>query len=177
MAFNYIGTPRTEVGDQTNLTAANLSFSEVQPFGSPSKDPSNNLVQQLKSRNGAQALKTPRARNALNSLRNPGARNEFTPLLKSAAHNRFAQSSKRSRSIPEEKENTSEDIINSMLGAGPNGPPRTPAYLKPGYVDAQTPGLPINSSMLDGEHTGSSAGTPMPPPVASSSFMLSLIHI
>ena len=60
-----------------------------------------------------------------------------------------------------------------MLNDGPGGAPRTPAYLKPGYVEMHTPGLPVNSSVMD-EQTGSSAGaegTPVAPNVASSSLM------
>lgn len=171
MAHNYVETPRTEAGERTYLSTRDLSLSEIQPYPSPSKDPKNDLVQQIKARNGG-AIRTPRARDALSSMRNPGARNEFTPLLKSAAQNRFFHSSREARSYHEEKENTSDDLVNSMLG-GPQGVPRTPAYLKPGYVEAQTPGLPMNSSMLDGEHTGSSAGagTPVALNVASSSLM------
>ena len=175
MAYQYVDTPRTEAGDRTHFSAGNLSFSEVQPYPSPSKDPSNNLVSQLRSKNGPQALKTPRARNALLSMRNPSARAEFTPLLKSAAHNRFFTSASKMRSFPEEKENTTDDLVNSMLAHGPGAAPQTPAYLRAGYREThQTPALPIDSSILDGEHTGSSAGgngTPAAPAVASSSIL------
>lgn len=176
MAFTYVDTPRTEAGDRTNFSAANLSFSLDQAYPSPSKDPSNNLLHQLKSRNGGAVLRTPRARNALSNVRNAGARNEFTPLLKSAAHSRFFHSSRKLNGLHEEKENegSADDLVNSMMAAGPGGVPRTPAYLKPGYVEVQTPGLPVNSSVLDEDHTGSSAGmdrTPAPPNVASSSLM------
>ena len=177
MAYNYVDTPRTEAGDRTNFTAANLSFSEVQLYPSPSKDPANNLVSQLRSKTGAaHALKTPRSRNALASMRNPTARNEFTPLLRSAAHNRFRHGS--ARRSAEEKENnnadTTNELVKSML-AGPGGVPQTPAYLKANYRESlQTPGLPVDSSVLDGEHTGSSAGngaTEVPGVVNSSSLM------
>jgi len=175
MAYNYVDTPRTDAGDRTHFTAGNLSFSEIQPYPSPSKDPANNLVNQMRSRNGAHALKTPRARSALTSVRNPGAKNEFTPLLKSAAHNRFRTSTRGSGRYSEEKENTTDDLVNSMLAAGPGGAPQTPAYLKANYREShQTPALPVDSSMLDGEHTGSSmghSGTPVPPVVNSSTLM------
>lgn len=165
MAFNYVETPRTDVGDMTRFTAGNLSFSMEQPFPSPSKDPANDLVRQMKSRGPSHhQIKTPRARNALVDRKNGPARNEFTPLLKSAAHNRF-----RSYAQTDDKEND-EELLNSVL----NGKtPATPAYLKPGYRESNTPGLPVNSSMFEAEDTGSSQGegTPVPPAVASSSLM------
>lgn len=167
MAYNFVDTPRTEAGDRTHLTAANLSFSEIQSYPSPSKDGSNDLVSRMRSRNNGQALRTPRARNALSGLSNTRTRNEFTPLLKSAAANRM-------KSFPEDTENTVDDLVSSVMAAGPGGVPRTPAYLKPGYKEAQTPGLPIDSSVLNGEDTRSSGGagaTPVPPNVASSSLM------
>jgi len=175
MAYNYVETPRTDAGDRTHFTVGNISFSEIQTYPSPSQDPANNLVNQMRSRNGANALRTPRARSALTSMRNPGAKNEFTPLLKSAAHNRFRTSSRRSGGYSEEKENTTDDLVNSMLAAGPGGAPQTPAYLKANYREShQTPGLPVDSSMLDGGDTGSSmghGGTPAPPIVNSSTLM------
>lgn len=174
MAYNYVDTPRTEAGDRTHFTAANLSFSEVVGYPSPSKDPNNNLVDQMRSKRGVQALKTPRARNALSNMRNPAARNEFTPLLKSAAANRFRGTPRR-RS--DGKENTTDDLVNSMLAAGPGGAPQTPAYLKANYRESHnTPALPVDSSMFGGEHTGSSLGhngTPVAPPPANSSTLMS----
>lgn len=162
MAYNFVDTPRTDMADLTRFDADALSFSMEQPFPSPSKDPKNDLVRQMKTRQGAaQSIKTPRARNNLVNARNGPSRNEFTPLLKSAAHNRF-----RSR---ENKENDN-DLLNSVLSGRA---PATPAYLKPGYVESHTPGLPVNSSMMDHDHTGSSQGegTPVPPAIASSSIM------
>ncbi|KAH0074721.1 hypothetical protein KCU60_g18632, partial [Aureobasidium melanogenum] len=160
MAYNFVDTPRTDMADLTRFDADALSFSMEQPFPSPSKDPKNDLVRQMKSRQGAaQSIKTPRARNSLVTARNGPSKNEFTPLLKSAAHNRF-----RSR---ENKENHN-DLLNSVLSGRA---PATPAYLKPGYVESHTPGLPVNSSIMDHDHTGSSQGegTPVPPAIASSS--------
>jgi hypothetical protein len=172
MAYNYVETPRTEAADRTNLSAANLSFSEMAPFQSPSKDSANDLVHNLRSRTvGSNVLKTPRARSALSHLRNGGAKNEFTPLLKSAAANRFKASIRKPSDYDEEKENTQDDLINSMMAAGPGEAPRTPAYLRPGYAEAQTPGLPMGSSMLRDEDTRSSSGTPAPQVGGSSSLM------
>lgn len=166
MAYNFVDTPRTEMGDLTRFDAEGLSFSMEQPFPSPSKDPKNDLLRQMKGRHSS-SLKTPRAHNNLVNTRNGPSRNEFTPLLKSAAHNRF-----RSR---ENKENDN-DLLNSVLTGRA---PATPAYLKPGYVESQTPGLPVNSSIMDHDHTGSSQGegTPVPPAVASSSIMSTPIPI
>lgn len=169
MAFNYPDTPSTDAGDVTRFTAAGLSFSMEQPFPSPSKDPANDLVRQMKSRGGSQNLKTPRGRSNLAKRKNGPARNEFTPLLKSAAHNRY-----RAYNQSDNKEND-EDLVHSMLSARA---PATPAYLKPGYREAETPGLPANSSMVDEDLTGSSGErTPMPPAVASSSIMSTPIPI
>lgn len=161
--MDYVDTPRTEAGDVTRFTAANLSFSMEQPFISPSKDPANDLFRQMRNRKGSNAMKTPRARGLVGDRRIVSAANEFTPLLKSAAHNRFRTSAKS-----EDKEN--EDLLNSILTGRA---PATPAYLKPGYREGDTPGLPTYSSMIDADHTGSSQGegTPVPPNVASSSIM------
>lgn len=176
MAYNYIDSPRTDAGDRTHLTAANISFSEVQGYPSPSKDPNNNLVGQLRSRNGGGALKTPRARNALASLR-AGGKNEFTPLLKSAAANRFRTNSRSPRKGSGGKENITDELVNSMLAQSVNGAPQTPAYLRAGYKETgRTPGLPVDSSMVDGDVSRSSlAGgkTPGPPPAISSSTLMS----
>ena len=164
MAFNYVDTPRTEAGDVTRFTAADLSFSMAQPFPSPSKDPANDLVRQMKSRGNANTIKTPRG----NRKAGP-ARNEFTPLLKSAAHNRY-------RGYRSEDKENDDDLLHSVISGHA---PATPAYLKPGYREAETPGLPTNSSIMDDELTGSSQGeaTPVPPAVASSSIMSTPIPI
>lgn len=177
MAYNYIDTPRTDAGDRTHLTAANISFSEVQGYPSPSKDPANNLVGQMRSRNGAHALKTPRARSALAGLR-AGGKNEFTPLLKSAAHNRFRTTAHSPHKYSRDgKENGTDDLVNSMLATSTNQAPQTPAYLKAGYRESgRTPRLPVDSSMLDGDVSRSSLSggkTPGPPPPISSSTLMS----
>lgn len=169
MAF-YPDTPGTEAGDLTRFTAADMTFSMEQPFLSPSKDPQNDLVRQMKGRGGNNTVKTPRGRNSLVDRKNGPARNEFTPLLKSAAHNRF-----RAYNQAEDKEND-DDMLHSILSGRA---PATPAYLKPGYREGATPGLPTNSSIIDDELTGSSQGegTPMPPAVASSSIMSTPIPV
>ncbi|KAF4556296.1 putative spindle pole body protein pcp1 [Elsinoe fawcettii] len=173
MAYNYIDTPRTDAGDRTHLTAANISFSEVQGYPSPSKDPNNNLIGRMRSRNGGQALKTPRARSALASLR-AGSKNEFTPLLKSAAANRFRTNSRSPRKTGG-KENVADELVNSMLAQSVNGAPQTPAYLKAGYKETgRTPGLPVDSSMMDMSRSSPTGGkTPGPPPAISSSTLMS----
>lgn len=169
MAYNYPDTPRTDA-DATRFTAGDMSFSMVQPFPSPSKDPSNDLVRQMRSRGAGNSIRTPRGRNGIANSRNGAARNEFTPLLKSAAQNRF-----RSYNRSEDKEND-EDLLHSVLSGRA---PATPAYLKPGYKEAHTPGLPTNSSIMEEDFTGSSQGegTPMPPAVASSSIMSTPIPV
>lgn len=167
MAYNYPDTPRDgDSGDLTRFTAAGLSFSMEQPFPSPSKDPANDLVRQMKSRGSSQNIKTPRGRNNKHA---PAARNEFTPLLKSAMRNRH-------RSYNQENKENDEDLVHSMLSARA---PATPAYLKPGYKEGDTMALPTNSSFVDEELTGSSQGegTPMPAAIASSSIMSTPIPI
>ncbi|KAG8629839.1 hypothetical protein KVT40_001458 [Elsinoe batatas] len=173
MAYNYIDTPRTEAGERTHLTAGNISFSEVQGYPSPSKDPNNNLMGQMRSRHGGQALKTPRARSALASLR-AGGKNEFTPLLKSAAVNKFRPSTRSPRKTGG-KENMADELVNSMLAQSVNGAPQTPAYLKTGYKETgHTPGLPVDSSMMDMSRSSLTGGkTPGPVPAISSSTLMS----
>lgn len=114
-------------------------------------------------------------RNALGSLRNPTGRNEFTPLLKSAAHNRFRKSTAGLHSHAEENENSTAEIVNSMIAAGPAAP-ATPAYLRSARKNARaTPALPVESSVIYGEATGSSVedATPLPPAVSSSAVLSS----
>jgi len=173
MAYNFVDTPRTEIGDRTHLTAANVSFSEIQGFPSPTKNPATDLINSGRSRSNGQAVRTPRARNVLGGLR-PGAKNEFTPLLKSAAHNRFRTEARSAKKYARDgKENVTEELVNSMLAGSTNGVPRTPAYLKVGYKDTyQTPGLPIESSVLDETSLGGNK-TPGPPPAISSSTLMS----
>ena len=162
MAYNYVDSPRTEAGETTRFTAPDMSFSMVQPFPSPSKDPANDLVRQMKSRGGSNSLKTPRGHRKTGP-----AKNEFTPLLKSAAHNRY-----RAYNQTENKEND-DDLLHSVISGNA---PATPAYLKPGYREsANTPGLPVNSSVIDDDATGSSQGdsTSVPLAAANSSSIMS----
>ncbi|KAF2717366.1 hypothetical protein K431DRAFT_233217, partial [Polychaeton citri CBS 116435] len=106
-------------------------------------------------------MRTPRARNALLDRRNTQAigKHEFTPLLKSPSRNRLIQ-----QSLLEEKENT--------IGL-PDA--ETPQGLRSSFVAAQTPGLPVNSSMIDGDHTllsNDHTGDATPVPQGQSSSML-----
>ncbi|KAK4988602.1 hypothetical protein LTR66_007267 [Elasticomyces elasticus] len=160
MAFLPSSPGRTDAGEFTQLEAPNMSFSVAYP--SPSKDPKNDLLSQMRSKRSGGShslLRTPNTRNALGNLRNPSAKPEFTPLLKSAARNRLMSLDLN------DKENT--------FGMR-NGVPETPAAMRPGY-QSHTPALPMNSSMIDGEHTTSSAelegGSTPGPPVESSSAM------
>ncbi|KAI7532634.1 hypothetical protein KC317_g19440, partial [Hortaea werneckii] len=161
MAAPYINTPGTERGDVSSISQANLDMSFAQPFASPSKNAGENLRNHMKGMRGpAQSqMKTPRMRNALVDRRNANgpARQEFTPLLKSAQRNQMLQ-----RSILEDKENDTKD--DAM---------KTPAGFRSSYASEATQ-LPMNSSMIDGDDTGSSGGngngdrTPAPPATSSS---------
>jgi myosin heavy subunit len=165
MAGNYIDTPGTERVDATSFShAGELDFSIAQPFASPSKNPAEDLRNQMRGlRNGRsqpQTMQTPRMRNPLLNKRNPAgaARQEFTPLLKSARRNQLLR-----QSMIEEKENS----VN-------HGVPDTPAGFRSSYA-SEAHVLPIDSSMMDNELTGSSApaidATPIAP--AATSSMLS----
>ena len=165
MAGNYVDTPGTERVDATSIShAGDLDFSIAQPFASPSKNPAEDLRNQMRGlRNNGRAqpqvMQTPRMRNPLLDRRNPAAaRQEFTPLLKSATRNQLFQQSV----LGDEKENSMS-----------RGVPDTPAGFRSSY-GSDVHALPIDSSMLD-EDTGSSAppidATPMAP--AATSSMLS----
>lgn len=149
----YIETPRTDAGNATYMSNAhNLeNFSVENSFLSPSKS-RDDLVSQLRNGRGL-SLKTPRSRVPFTDRQNqPKAplRGEFTPLLKSAARNSMLQKGKLS------------------------GAPQTPAFLKAGYKETNSPALPTAEiSAMYGDDTGSSVGvegdgTPVPH-VASSS--------
>lgn len=164
---NYIDTPGTERGDFTSLSNKHVDFSIVQPFASPSKNPAENLRNAMRGMRGAPSQQnqqavaaTPRVRNPLVSRANPNGlpqKQEFTPLLKSAKRNQLLQ-----QSILEEKENT-------------GGIPDTPAAFRSSYA-SQGGALPVNSSMLEGDHTSSSINggndvTPVLPGGQSSSMV------
>lgn len=149
----YIETPQTDAGNATYMSNAhNLEdFSVENSFLSPSKT-RDDLVSQLRNGRGI-SLKTPRSRVPFAdrpNLHKGPFRGEFTPLLKSAARNNMLKKGKIS------------------------GAPQTPAFLKAGYKDSDSPGLPQQEvSGLYGDETGSSTGasgdgTPVPQ-IASSS--------
>lgn len=147
MVLPDMETPRTDVGNATYVIDTELSMTEALP--SPVKD-NHDLIKQIRGRSGLD-LKTPRARAPFADRRNVPTKNEFTPLLKSAARNR---------------------LIQRDAEAKENGIPQTPAFFKPGYK-SETPALPVDSSAVYREDTGSSAGedgeaTPVPPAVSSS---------
>ena len=152
-AMAYIETPRTDAGNATFMTNGhNLEdFSVENSFIAPSKG-NDDLLRQMRNGRGLN-LKTPRTRNPLVDRRNlpnvprPG---EFTPLLKSVTKNNLNRNNKT------------------------KGVLQTPAFLKDGYKDADTPALPgAESSRIYGEETGSmardeEASTPMPQVTSSS---------
>ena len=149
----YVETPHTDTGNATYVSNAhNLEdFSLENSFLSPSKT-RDDLVSQLRNGRGM-SLKTPRSRvpfaDRPNISKGP-LRVEFTPLLKSAARNNMLKKGKL------------------------NGAPQTPAFLKAGYQESDSPLLPRPEfSGLYGNDTGSSIDggadrTPVPE-IASSS--------
>jgi hypothetical protein len=146
----YLDTPRTDAGNATYLeNGHNLESLSAEPsFLSPVKK-QGDLLSQLRNNRG-QSLKTPRLRPPLGDRRNLPTQTEFTPLLKSASKNKPLKAGKQ------------------------NGLPHTPAFLKQGYQDKDSPALQVpESSMLYGDESASFAGrveeaTPLPP-IASSS--------
>ncbi|EAS36536.3 spindle-pole body protein [Coccidioides immitis RS] len=170
MAYNYIDTPRTQVGNATYLntgfrstTRHNLSAldSLENSFHSPSED--RDLLKSGENKRSRKSddfsLRTPRAgpaprsaKGGMQSRRNlPTAaipRGEFTPLMKSVTKNNFLR-------------NTGK------------GGPETPAFLRNDYRDPNTPGLPrIEASEIYEDRSMNSINendaTPIPE-VASSS--------
>lgn len=147
----YPETPQTDAGNATYMSNAhNLeNFSVENSFSSPSKN-QDDLMSQVRRGRGT-SLKTPRSRVPLTDRRNlpTASRGDFTPLLQSAVKNNV--------------------LRNSKLGGGP----KTPAFLKDGYVDPNSVALPtIDASGLY-EDTRSSAegsgnGSPVPQFVSSS---------
>lgn len=150
MAMPYIETPRTEHVDHTRMSMGDLDNLTENSIPSPSKD-GNDLIKQMKAMRAGNALQTPRGNRAPFNNRRNVQKNEFTPLLKSAATNRFKMTMYN-------QENT---------------PLATPKGLKAGYV-MDSPALPLNSSMMREEYTGSPMGpddgsaTPQAPAPSSS---------
>lgn len=149
----YVETPRTDAGNATYMSNAhNLEdFSVENSFLSPSKT-RDDLVSQLRNGRGI-SLKTPRSRVPFADRQNISKgplRGEFTPLLKSAARNNMLKKGKLS------------------------GAPQTPAFLKAGYQESNSPVLPqpeISRLYEDDTRSsidGSADGTPVPQ-IASSS--------
>lgn len=149
----YIDTPRTDFGDHTRFSAGDLDNFTENSIPSPSKE-GNDLLKQIKAMRGP-SLQTPRSRAPFGNRRNV-QKNEFTPLLKSAATNRFMRSA-----VLYNQENTT--------------PLKTPAGLKAGY-GMDSPALPLNSSIIREEYTGSPVGpddgsrTPQAPAPSSSAM-------
>ena len=153
MAGNYINTPATERGDYTSISEKHVDFSFAQPFGSPSKNPAQDLRNHMKGmRSGTKPLQTPRVRNPLVDKRNPSGpqKQEFTPLLKSAKRNQLIR-----ESILGEKENAT------------SGPLETPAGFRSSYA-GQALDLPASSSMMDDDISGNCDATPVAPAQSSS---------
>ncbi|RMZ77230.1 hypothetical protein DV738_g4490, partial [Chaetothyriales sp. CBS 135597] len=159
----YIPTPRTT--DASYLSTGLERLGEMSPeksFVNPQQG--RDLITQIRStRHSASSnQKTPRnvTRDALRLLPNGNqGKSEFTPLMKSGVKNNMAR----------------------RLSARRTGGIETPAYLRNGYVEGKTPGLPKledynnNYSHLQSENTSSSAGnggnndyTPMPKMISSS---------
>jgi hypothetical protein len=142
----YMETPQTDAGNATYLSNAfNLDdFSVENSFLSPSKH-KDDLISQL--RKGREtSLKTPRSRVPLKERRNlpTASRGEFTPMLQSAVKNNVLRKAK-------------------LVGG-----PEIPAFLKDGYVDANSVAIPpLETSGVYSDDTRSSAegadnGTPVP---------------
>jgi myosin heavy subunit len=158
MAANYIESPSTDKGDVSVFPNHNLDMSFAQPFASPHKNAGEDLRHRMKGlRTPAQPTKTPRVRNPLIGRQPPNGaqKQEFTPLLKSAKRNKLLQ-----QSILEEKENDTSGVLD------------TPAGFRSSYGSKEDH-LPVDSSILHEEDTGSSANgtkdaTPVPPAQSSS---------
>ncbi|RMZ89655.1 hypothetical protein DV736_g3109, partial [Chaetothyriales sp. CBS 134916] len=156
MPAPYIATPRAT--DASYLSSRLERLGEMSPeksFVNPSQG--RDLITQMKSiRQSGSSQKTPRyaSRDPLRLLPNGNqGKTEFTPLMKSGVKNNMAR----------------------RLSARKTGGIETPAYLRSGYVEGKTPGLPKldDNSHLQSENTSSSAGnandyTPMPNTISSS---------
>lgn len=135
----YIETPRTDAGNATYMSNAfnleNISIME-NSFLSPSKN-KDDLISQLRKGRGIN-LKTPRSRVPFTDRLNlpTATQGEFTPLLRSAVRN------------------------DSIRRENRGGAPKTPAFLKHGYKDANSPALPTVevSGLYDDDTASSSVG-------------------
>ncbi|KAI1117755.1 microtubule associated-domain-containing protein [Nemania sp. NC0429] len=127
-------TPRTNLGDATYLGRPPPDFDMTQEpsFQSPSKD--NNLLQQLRSGQGA-SIRTPRGSRApLGDRPNVpvgigGGGGEFTPMLKSATRNRARRRGKENTNgtatpalgkIEEDMDMTNVPVESSLFGPSRN---------------------------------------------------------
>ncbi|KAI2081411.1 hypothetical protein LOZ37_001222 [Ophidiomyces ophidiicola] len=162
MAYNYIDTPRTEMGNATYITNGlrsttrhNLSAldSMENSFQSPSKDGEllKTEVNRRNRKNGDFSLRTPRAgappssKSRRNLPTTAPPKGEFTPLMKSVTKGNLLRGSRK-------------------------GGPQTPAYLRNDYRDPNTPGLPKMEQSEIYEDFSMNEDDPTPvPQIASSS--------
>ncbi|RMD42304.1 hypothetical protein DV735_g2832, partial [Chaetothyriales sp. CBS 134920] len=165
MPAPYIPTPRTT--DASYLSTGLERLGEMSPeksFVNPQQG--RDLITQMRStRHSGSNQKTPRngSRDPLRLLPNGNqGKSEFTPLMKSGVKNNMAR----------------------RLSARRTGGIETPAYLRNGYVEGKTPGLPKLDDMshLQSENTSSSAGnphdyTPMPKVISSSAHSTPLAQL
>ncbi|KAI9843312.1 MAG: hypothetical protein M1838_002699 [Thelocarpon superellum] len=146
-----VDTPRTEVGNATFMTHADLDISMEQSFRSPAHG-QNDLISQARQGRKGPDLRTPRSRVPLADRRNAGAlpRGEFTPLLKSVAKTNLSRRNSKGRTT------------------------QTPALPRNGRGQENSPALPPDmSGFYAGDLASSYVGneteaTPMPQ-IASSS--------
>ena len=144
----YLDTPQTDAGNATYLSSGpNFENSVLSPI--KKKD---DIIALMRNERGT-SLRTPRARLPLADRRNLPAVSrqvEFTPLLQSVTKKNFERKGKR------------------------NSGPETPAFLKNGSQENQSPALPTaDASALYGSDFGSSVlgnngSTPIPQVISSS---------
>ena len=148
----YIPTPKTN--NDSFMSTQLERLGELSPEKSFLPQKNGDLISQMRNaKNAGVNLKTPRAgaRDPLRLLSNGNqGKGEFTPLMQSV---------------------TKKNLVRRMSGRKSGGP-ETPAFLKNGYVNGATPGLP-ELSHIHSENTSSSAGnpndaTPIPQNISSS---------
>ena len=148
----YIPTPKTN--DASFMSTHLDRLGDMSPEKSYLPAQTGDLINQMiNAKNTGMNLKTPRAgtRDPLRLIPNGNqGKGEFTPLMQSV---------------------TKKNLAKRMSGRKSRGP-ETPAFLKNGYVNGATPGLP-ELSHLQSENTSSSAGnpvefTPIPQNISSS---------